>query len=97
MNDLHAPLFSGAPRSDCSGREPLALRWVPSLLALEIRTARWPAKDTGGNSPAHSRHAQVRVDLRPTSKGAGFPTPVPAEAGSVPSHEGLGADNRDGP
>src|SRR6516225_5859685 len=30
--------------------------WFPSLLALEIPTARWPAKDTGGHSPAHSRH-----------------------------------------
>ena len=41
--------------------------------------------------PAHpsDQRAQVPVDLRPTSKGAGFPTPVPAEAGSVPSHEGL--------
>jgi transposase InsO family protein len=27
----------------------------PSLLALEIPPARWPAKDTGGHSPAHSR------------------------------------------
>jgi hypothetical protein len=25
-------------------------------LALEITTARWPAKDTGGHSPSHSRH-----------------------------------------
>jgi hypothetical protein len=35
------------------------------------------------------QRAQVRVDLRPASKGAGFPTPVPAKAGSVPSHVGL--------
>ena len=42
------------------------------------------------------QRAQVRVDLRSASKGAGFPTPVLTEAGSVPSHEGLGADNRDG-
>jgi hypothetical protein len=32
--------------------------------------------------------------LRPTSKGAGFPTPVPAETGSV--NEGLGANDCDG-
>ena len=51
-----------------------------------------------GLSNAHppDQRAQVRVDLRTASKGVGFPTPVPAEAGSVPSHEGLGADNRDG-
>ena len=35
--------------------DPLAPRRLPSLLALEIKTARWPAKDTGGDSPAHSR------------------------------------------
>src|SRR6266436_433965 len=34
--------------------DPLALGWVPSLPALEIAIARWPAKDTGGHSPAHS-------------------------------------------
>jgi hypothetical protein len=42
------------------------------------------------------QRAQVRVDLRPASKGARFPTPVPAEPAPVPSHEGLGADDRDG-
>jgi hypothetical protein len=48
------------------------------------------------NAHPPDQRAQVCVDLRPASKGTGFPTPVPAEAGSVPSHEGLGADNRDG-
>jgi hypothetical protein len=38
--------------------------------------------------------AQVRVDLRSASKRAGFPTPVPAEAGPMPADEGLGADDR---
>ena len=33
----------------------LAPRWIPSLLALEIPTARWPAEDSGGYSPPHSR------------------------------------------
>src|SRR5262249_2414509 len=40
--------------------------------------------------------AQVGVDGRPSSKVARFPTPLPAKAGPVPSHEGLGANNRDG-
>jgi hypothetical protein len=31
-------------------------RRLPSPLALEIETARWPAKDTDGGSSAHSRH-----------------------------------------
>ena len=47
------------------------------------------------NAHPPDQPAQVRVDLRPTSKGAGFPTPVPAEPGSVPSHD-LGEDYRDG-
>src|SRR5882757_11472132 len=49
------------------------------------------------NAHPSDQRAQVCVDLRPTSKGVGIPTPVPAEAGSVPSHQGLGPDNRDGP
>src|SRR3977135_3795686 len=62
-------------------------------LAMDAR--RSPQRIVNAHPP--DQRAQVRVDLRPASKGAGFPTPVPAEAGSVPSHEGLGPDNRDGP
>src|SRR2546423_9110573 len=42
--------------SQAADGHPLAPRWFPSLLALEITTARWPAKDACGHSPAHSRH-----------------------------------------
>src|SRR5262249_6038337 len=42
--------------SQAADGDPLAPRWFPNLLALEIPTARWPAKDPGGHSPAHSRH-----------------------------------------
>ena len=35
--------------------DALAPRWFSSLLALEIPTARWPAEDSGGDSPPHSR------------------------------------------
>src|SRR5260370_19147496 len=41
------------------------------------------------------QRAQIRGDLRPASKGAGFPPPIPAEAGAVPANEGLGPDDRD--
>jgi hypothetical protein len=41
------------------------------------------------------QRAQVRGDLRPASKRAGFPPPIPAEAGAVPANEGLGPDDRD--
>jgi hypothetical protein len=46
------------------------IRWhraVPSLLALEIKTVRWPAKDTGGHSPAHSRHERREPALGRTA------------------------------
>jgi len=36
-------------------RYPLASRWFPSLWALEITTARRPAKDLLGHSPPHCR------------------------------------------
>src|SRR5437899_10497883 len=42
------------------------------------------------------QRAQFRIDLRSASKRAGFPTPVPTEAGSMPTHESLGPDDRDG-
>ena len=42
------------------------------------------------------QRAQVRGDLRSASKRAGFPTPVPTEASSMPTHKGLGPDDRDG-
>ena len=42
------------------------------------------------------QRAQVRVDLRSASKGAGFPSPISPEAGPVPAHQGLRPDDRDG-
>src|SRR5204862_5029282 len=42
------------------------------------------------------QRAQIRGDLRPTSERAGFPTPIPTEAGPMPTYEGLGPDDRDG-
>src|SRR6195256_2736839 len=42
------------------------------------------------------QRAQIRANLRSASKRAGFPTTVPTEAGPMPTHEGLGADDRDG-
>ena len=64
------------------------------LEQLAMDTRRSPQRIVNAHPPDQS--AQVRVDLRSASKGTGFPTPVPAEAGSVPSHEGLGPDDRDG-
>src|SRR5213080_1828975 len=49
------------------------------------------------NAHPPDQRAQVRVDLRPASKGAGFPTPLMAKAGPMPTHEGLRSDDSDGP
>src|SRR5437660_3789381 len=40
--------------------------------------------------------AQICGDLWPASKAAGFPPPVPTEAGPMPTYESLGPDDRDG-
>src|SRR4029453_3890119 len=51
-----------------------------------------------GFFPPHppDQRAQFCIDLRAASKRAGFPPPVPTEAGSMPTHESLGPDDRDG-
>src|ERR1700723_3768560 len=36
-------------------RDPLASCRLPSVMALEIKTARWPCKDPAGSPSAHSR------------------------------------------
>src|SRR5258708_21484022 len=36
-------------------RDPLASRRLPSILALEIKTAQWPSKDPAESPSAHSR------------------------------------------
>jgi hypothetical protein len=48
-----------------------------------------------GAHPLDQR-AQVHVDLRPASKGAGFPPPVTAKAGPMPAHQSLRSDDHDG-
>jgi hypothetical protein len=42
-----------------------------------------------------NQRPQIRIDLQPASEGSGFPSPVPAKAGSMPTQEGLGPDDRD--
>src|ERR1700758_4078461 len=36
-------------------RDPLASCRLPSVLALEIKTVRWPSNDPAGNPSSHSR------------------------------------------
>src|SRR5258707_2808220 len=59
-------------------------------------TARRPRRRISGAQP-RDQCAQIGGDLGPASKGAGFPPPVPTEAGPMPTHESLGPDDRDGP
>src|SRR5205085_8488262 len=61
-------------------------------LAMDAR--RTPQRIVNTHPP--DQRAQVRVDLRPASKRAGLPTPVPAKAGPMPAEEGLRSDDRDG-
>ena len=45
-----------------------------------------------------SNVAASRLSARAAAwKGAGFPPPVPTEAGPMPTYESLGPDDRDGP
>src|SRR5258705_3010628 len=62
-------------------------------LAMDAR--RTPQRIVNAHPP--DQRAQVRVDLGPASKGAGFPTPVMAKAGPMPTHQGLRSDDSDGP
>jgi hypothetical protein len=48
------------------------------------------------NAHPPDQRAQIRVDLRSTSKRAGFPPPVPAKAGPMPTDQGLGPNDGDG-
>src|SRR5258708_7240189 len=44
--------FEDRQAGDC---DPVASCRLPSVLALEIKTAQWPSKDPAGNPSAHSR------------------------------------------
>jgi hypothetical protein len=62
-----------------------------SRLAVDARRA--PTRILHAHPP--DQRAQFRVDLRSPSQWARLPTPVAAKAGPVPTHEGLGPDDRE--
>src|SRR5262249_31398305 len=64
------------------------------LEQLAMNARRTPQRIFRAHSP--DQRAQVRIDLRSASKRARFPPPVPTKADSMPPHEGLGPDDRDG-
>jgi hypothetical protein len=55
----------------------------------------WRAPQRIVNAHPSDQCTQVRFDLRPTSKGAGLPTSISAETGTMPTHERLRSDDRD--
>jgi hypothetical protein len=65
------------------------------LEQLAMNARRTPQRIFRAHPP--DQCAQICGDLWPASKGAGFPPPVPTEAGPMPTHESLGPDDRDGP
>src|SRR6266446_4865406 len=64
------------------------------LEQLTMDARRTPQRIFRAHPP--DQRAQIRGDLRPASKTAGFPTPVPTEAGPMPTDKGLRSDDRDG-
>src|SRR5262245_60756794 len=91
----------GAP---CLGRRSTSLHHVLcdaglSDLEAELEQLAMNARRSPqGIFRAHplDKRAQIRIDFRAACKGAGFPPPVPTEARSMPAHECLGPDDRDG-
>src|SRR6187200_1082484 len=79
-----------------------ALTWRPAAFGHVLRNARLrdlkPELEQFAMDPwrtpqriirAHlpDQCAQACVDLGPTCQGTGFPTPVPAETGTMPAHK----------
>src|SRR5262249_50721330 len=65
-----SPVSQGAGRSEdykAGDAAALAPCRPPSLLALEIPTARWPAANTDGHSPSH-----LRDECREPALGRGY-------------------------
>src|SRR3974390_1693961 len=54
-------------------------------------TRRPPKRVLDAHPP--DQRTQVRINLRPPSAWARFPTPIVAKAGPMPTHQGLRSDN----
>jgi hypothetical protein len=50
----------------------------------------WGAPQWIIDAHAPDQGPQIGLDLRPTAMGSGFPAPIPAKAGTMPAHDGLG-------
>src|SRR5665213_3093830 len=67
----------------------------PELEQFAVDTRRAPKRILHAHPP--DQRAEVRLDLRPPSPRARFPTPVTAKAGPMPPHERLRLDDREDP
>src|SRR5262249_2329898 len=65
----------------------------PELEQFAVNAWRAPKRIFDAHPP--DQYPQLRVDLRSPSPSARLPTPVAAKAGHVPTHERLGADDRE--
>ena len=64
------------------------------LEQLTMDARRTPEQILSAHPP--DQRPQVRTYFRTPSQGAGFPAPRAPKAGTMPAHEGLGPDDRDG-
>src|SRR5438552_1309537 len=90
-----APPLGGRPRSlDHVLRDARLsdLKAEFEQLAMDARGA--PQWIVNAHLPDQS--PQAGIELRSASEGAGFPQPISPEAGSMPAHQGLRPDDRDG-
>src|SRR5450631_1156542 len=65
----------------------------PELEQFTVNTRCAPKRILHAHLP--DQRAEVRLNLRPPSSGARLPTPVPANARTMPTHERLGPDDRE--
>jgi hypothetical protein len=64
----------------------------PEQLAMDVRCS--PKSILNAHPP--DQRLQIYSDLRPASQRAGFPAPVAAKPGTMPAHDSLGPDDRNG-
>src|SRR5882757_11126575 len=65
----------------------------PKLEQFPVDAWRSPKRILDAHPP--DQHAQLGLNLWPPSPGARLPTPTTAKAGLMPTHEGVGPDDRE--
>ena len=65
----------------------------PELEQFAVDARRSPKRVLDAHPP--DQRTQVRINLRPPSAWARFPTPITAKSGPMPTHERLGLDDRE--